>query len=428
MAAQELSFSRASDCATCSGIVPMRRRARERNYCGSVTITCTSRRIRPGINGADDATTLLPRTATPQSLGVAQAVHRRRHRLAELDAAAARHGWSLEHLAPAVGTVVHGIDLGSELLLEGSWSSRASIIGAIHDSHRESHRRTLRLLFAERGALFFHGQQLDHEQHIALAKLFGPLETRHPFARLARAQTHGHPGGHPEIRIVHDGDGLIGTENNWHTDLSAQQMPPAASLLVARQMPELGGDTLFADMEAAYASLPDALQRRLCTLRAVHKLNPTTVDLVRQQYSDEDKEWFNSHWPGNLGGNAIEHPLVRVHPVTGRPSLFISPQQIDCVAGLEETESRELLRQLNALPSAPEFQCRFKWRGPGSVALCDSVRLQRCAVPGGWPATSVVEQVTISGSVPVQYTHGGTARVGDGTSKGNGPHGSTSKL
>ncbi len=343
----------------------------------------------------------LPSNATPQSLGVARAVRQRTQRLAELDSAAARHGWTLEHLAPTVGTVVHGIDLGSELLLEGRWSSRASIVGAIHESHRESHRRTLRLLFAERAALFFHEQSLDHAQHMALAKLFGPLETRHPFARLARS--YGHPGGHSEIiRIQHDGDD-VGTENNWHTDLSAQLIPPAASLLVARQVPDLGGDTLFADMETAYQSLPDAMQIRLSTLSAGHKLNPATVDLVREQYSDEDRKWFNAHWPGNLAGAVIEHPLVRRHPLTGRACLYISPQQIEYVAGLEGTESSELLRQLNALPSVPEFQCRFKWRGPGSVALYDNVRLQHYAVSDYWPATRVVERVTISGSVPVPY-------------------------
>jgi alpha-ketoglutarate-dependent taurine dioxygenase len=229
------------------------------------------------MQGGDGPTAPLPSNATPQSLGVARAVQRAQ-RLAELDAAAARHGWTLEHLAPTVGTVIHGIELGSELLLEGSWPSRASIVGAIHDSHRESHRRTLRLLFAERGALFFHGQSLGHEQHVALAKLFGPLETRHPFARLT--QSYGHPGNHVEIiRIQHDGKD-VGTENNWHTDLSAQLIPPAASLLVARQMPDLGGDTLFADMEAAYQSLPDAMQIRLSTLFAGHKLNPVRSRLI----------------------------------------------------------------------------------------------------------------------------------------------------
>lgn len=351
-----------------------------------------------------DATAVLPGNATPQSLGVACAIQHRGHRLAELDAAAARHGWTLEHLAPTLGTVVHGIDLASELLLEGTWSSRASVVGAIHDSHRESHRSTLRLLFAERGALFFHDQNLDHEQHMALAKLFGPLETRHPFARLAKS--YDHPGGHSEImRIVHDGND-IGTENNWHTDLSAQMIPPAASLLVSRQMPAVGGDTMFADMEAAYQSLPAAMQRRLCSLFAGHKLNPVTVELVRQQYNCEDKKWFNRHWPGNLAGKVIEHPLVREHPVTKRACLYISPQQIDYVAGLDETESSELLQQLNSLPSVPEFQCRFHWRGPGSVALYDNVRLQHYGVSDYWPATRIVERVTISGSVPIQYARG----------------------
>ncbi len=130
-----------------------------------------------------------------------------------------------------------------------------------------------------------------------------------------------------------------------------------------------------------------------------------TVDLVREQYTDEDKEWFNAHWPGNLAGAVIEHPLVREHPLTGRACLYISPQQIDYVAGLEETDSSELLRQLNALPSVPEFQCRFKWRGAGSIALYDNVRLQHYGVSDYWPATRVVERVTISGSVPVPYAY-----------------------
>jgi taurine dioxygenase len=274
---------------------------------------------------AGDATTALPAGATPQSRGVARAAAQRT-RLAELDAAAKRHGWELEHLSPTLGTVVHGIDLVSELLLEGPWNPRASAVGAVHDSHRESHRRTLRQIFAERGAVFFHGQSLDLEQHMALAELFGPLETRHPFARLNKS--YGHPGGHSEImRIVHDPSD-IGTENNWHTDLSAQPHPPAASLLVARQMPALGGDTMFADMEAAYESLPPTTKRRLCSLVAGHKLNPVTVELVREQYSEDDKAWFNEHWPGNLAGGVIEHPLVRTHPVTNRACLYISPQQV----------------------------------------------------------------------------------------------------
>ena len=325
---------------------------------------------------------MLPPGTTPQSLGVARA-GRQRVRLTELGAAAAEHGWALEHLAPTVGTVVHGVEL-------------RRVPGDAEQC------RTLRLLFAERGALFFREQQLDHAEHMSVAGLFGPLLTRHPFARLtSRRPGAGHPDGLTEIiRIVHDADD-IGTENNWHTDLSAQPVPPGASMLVARQMPEIGGDTVFADMEAAFESLPRATKRRLCALRAGHILNPVTVELVKEEYSDADKAWFNKHWPGNLDGDVLLHPLVRKHPATGRPCLYISPQQIAFVAGVDEDESARLLTELNALPTVPEFQCRFSWRA-NSVALYDNVRLQHYGVSDYYPERRIVERVTIGGEPPVQ--------------------------
>ena len=251
----------------------------------------------------------LPSGTTPQSAGVAHAFQQRLS-WPELEATAAPFGWRLEHISATIGTVVHGVDCAA--------------VGGGGDAPAVA---ALRTLFNERGALFFRDQPLSRRQHLGFARQFGPLLGRHPFTRPS-FRVGRHPDGNVEvIQIVHD-ENSIGAENNWHTDLSAQREPPASSLLHAKEAPSVGGDTVFADMEAAFAGLSEETQRRLSTMRAGHKLNPVTTAILAANGNTDDLAWFREHFPGNLlpapdnrlrpwlerADDVVEHPLVRAHP------------------------------------------------------------------------------------------------------------------
>jgi taurine dioxygenase len=218
----------------------------------------------------------------------------------------------------------------------------------------------IRQAWLDHVVVFFRDQSLTPAGQVALAERFGePVE--YPFVQ----GLEGFPVITPVIKLEHEAVNFGGL---WHTDTTYQQRPPMATLLYALETPPYGGDTLFANCYLAYETLSDGLKAVLEPLIGVNSSHKgRVVDTRAARIKDAPKE-------PNVA-RVAEHPVVRVHPETGRKSLYISFAHTTRFKGWSEAESKPLLDQLFEHQTRPEFTCRFRWR-PGSIAFWDN----RCAL------------------------------------------------
>jgi alpha-ketoglutarate-dependent taurine dioxygenase len=235
--------------------------------------------------------------------------------------------------------------------------------------------------FLEYKVIFFRDQPISIDEQLAFARRFGPLE-EHPF--LPAKDGYGQV-----IRFAKD-ERTVGVENAWHSDVSWREIPPLGTVLHAIGVPEVGGDTLFADMEAAYASLPDDVREHVDGLTALHDFASSFgLALPKDELAARQREF-----------PPVRHPVVRTHPRTGRRSLYVNGIFTSHVEGMEREASDALLARLCAQAAVPEFQCRFRWRAD-SVAFWDNRSAQHYAANDYWPEPRVMERATIAGDRPV---------------------------
>ncbi len=239
-----------------------------------------------------------------------------------------------------VGAEIAGVDLAREL-------SNADFAA-------------IRAAYAEHGVIFFRDQAITEEQHIAFAQRWAPININRFLAA--------HPE-HPEIAVLtKEADQQENIGGAWHTDHSYDQIPAMGSILVARELPPQGGNTIFASMYRAYDALPADMQQKLAPLRAVHSA---------RHIFGKGAEYGKSR--GGRIGNAeaaeqLEdslHPVVITHPLSGKKALYVNSAYTIRIEGLPEQESRDLLADLFAHCVLPEFAYEFVWR-PGSVAFWDN--------------------------------------------------------
>jgi taurine dioxygenase len=239
----------------------------------------------------------------------------------------------------------------------------------------------VRHAFLRHKVLFFRNQvSLDAEGQIALGRRFGELMT--PNVIISDAI-------YPELYVLEATADVPPTTDCWHVDSTYMAEPAMMSILRARVVPEVGGDTLWADMEKAYCSLPEAEKRRYRTLRtlnSVSKLPHYGTDETRLRELEEA-------WP------PVHHPLVRTHPETGRLSVFINQMTAVRIEGVGDEESEHLIGSLCALAAKPEFQCRVRWE-PDMVAMWDNRCTQHYAVADYLPGYRRMERVTVRGDRP----------------------------
>jgi len=266
-------------------------------------------------------------------------------------------------MGPTIGAELTGVALG----------------GPIDDELLAELRRAL----LEWKVLFFRDQQLTRDEHRAFASRWGDIE-EHPFFK------HTHPGQTAaDVVTFEKGPASVGTENQWHTDITWHATPSFGAILRAIEVPGAGGDTLWADTAAAYDCLPDELKAGIDGLAAEHDwvhsfglaMEPAALERLRPDFP------------------AVEHPVVRVHPETGR-TLFVNTIFTTRIVGLDPEESDTLLRRLYRQIERPEFQCRFRW-APGSVAFWDNRATQHYAVSDYAPQRRVMERISIIGDRPV---------------------------
>jgi len=217
----------------------------------------------------------------------------------------------------------------------------------------------VRRAYVDHGVIFFRDQQLTPEQHIAFAERFGPIDINKFFQAV---------DGYPSIAEVRKEKAqTTNIGGGWHTDHSYDAVPAMGSILLARELPESGGDTLFASMYAAFDALSDGFKRTLESLRAVHSNRHVFGAAGAYRQQEDTRETFtNAH----LVGDAI-HPVVITHPESGRKALYVNPAFTVQFEGWTPEESRPLLEALHRHAVRPEFTCRFRWQ-PGSIAFWDN--------------------------------------------------------
>ena len=265
----------------------------------------------------------------------------------------------LRPLTPAIGAEIHGIDLGAPDI-----SNRVPEIRAALLTH---------------GVIFFRDQHLTQEQQIAFARHFGDLEI-HPATPKGQAN--------PEVLRIAYGPDKRGEENVWHSDVTWRECPSLGSILLAREVPECGGDTLFANMHLAYERLSEQMKRFCEGLTAVHD-----ISRVFARRLNKTPEELHDKYP------PMRHPVIRTHPETGKRAIYVNTAFTSHVEGLSGAESRWLLDHLYATARDVEIQCRFRWR-EGSVAFWDNRVCQHLAASDYFPARRVMERVTIAGDRP----------------------------
>lgn len=278
-------------------------------------------------------------------------------------AAPAIHGFetiTVLPLSPTIGAEIGGVRMGGDVPAEQVAEIRRALL--------------------DWKVVFFRDQHVSEADHVAFGRLFGELEV-HPF-------TPNHPD-HPEIVVIHHDERSKRGQNRWHSDVTWRQEPSLGSILRARIVPPVGGDTLFADMNAAWEGLSDELEEKIEGLRAVHSF----VHNFGRRMSGEELEKMKQQYPDAV------HPVVRTHPETGAKSLYVNAAFVTGIEGMDDDEGQRLLRHLYRQAAVPEYQCRFRWQ-VGSVAFWDNRAVQHYACFDYRPHPRRVERVTVAGDRP----------------------------
>jgi taurine dioxygenase len=267
-------------------------------------------------------------------------------------------------IAGALGAEISGVDLSTELVDETVAEIRSA--------------------WLEHLVVFFRGQVLGPEDFLALARRLGePVE--YPFVTGI--------DGFPEIIAVTKlPNETVNFGGIWHSDTVYLERPPMATLLVAREVPPYGGDTMWSNMYAAYEALSPGMQRLLEGLRAVNSSALADVSKTREDRIRDSGETDASEF-------VAEHPVVRVHPETGRKALYVNVAHTLRFVDMTEEESRPLLRYLFEHSIRPEFTCRFHWQ-VGSVALWDNRCTMHNPVNDYHGHTRRMHRISLAGDLP----------------------------
>jgi taurine dioxygenase len=267
---------------------------------------------------------------------------------------------TIEPLTTTIGAELGGVDLADDLSDETIAAIRAALLDWKVIFFRDQHR-------------------LGRDEHVAFGRRFGDLEV-HPLTPEGQS--------HPEVFVLPSG-GKHGAPGVWHSDVTWRPEPSMGSILRAVDLPPLGGDTLWADMHAAYELLDDATKEQVDGLVALHDYART----FGFGQGPEVQARMRAEHP------TVEHPIVRTHPETGAKAIYVNAGFTCAILGMDAEASRSLLKRLEHQAWLPDVQCRFRWR-PGSVAFWDNRATQHCVSNDFLPARRIMERVTVVGDRP----------------------------
>lgn len=273
--------------------------------------------------------------------------------------------FEIDHLTPAIGSEVRGLDLARPL--------PPDTLDRVH------------ALWLERKVLFFRDQRLTPDQQLAFTRQFGEVE-KYPFL----PGIDGYPLIAPVLKLPHERVNFGGL---WHSDTTYLETPAAGATLYAIELPPLGGDTLFANMALAYETLPDDLKETIAGLKAVNSSAKADVTKTRE---DRLKDVGDRTPPQEF---TSIHPVVRTHPETGEQLLYVNEGHAVRFEGWSEQDSLPLLETLYKHQRKPEFQCRFRW-SPGALAMWDNRACQHYPVNDYHGHRRLLHRVTLRGDRP----------------------------
>ena len=281
-------------------------------------------------------------------------------------------GIALKRISPAIGVEVSGIDLRQPMTPEQYTELRQALV-----AHK---------------VLVFRDQNITPAQHVAFARRFGDLELHPVFPH--------HPD-HPELVLLGGNSKIPGTENVYHTDVSWRETPSMASILRCVECPEVGGDTVWINMEEAYEKLPEARKQQIAKLFAVHDILPS----FGARMTPEEQQAARAKYP------PVVHPVVRTHPESGKKILYVNETFVTHFANFTShfdsfrsaneihAQQQDLMNYLLRQPALLEYQMRLHWE-PNTIAMWDNRSTQHYAISDYFPAVRRMHRATVIGDKP----------------------------
>ena len=267
-------------------------------------------------------------------------------------------------ISGAIGAEIYGVDLKKYI--------------------EENQFEEIRTAFGQFGVIFFRDQNLSPEEEISFAKRWGKINVNRFFTNV---------DGYPQIAtVLKEPDQKKNIGGAWHTDHSYDLIPAMGSILFAHEVPNKGGDTLFASMYSAYESLSESLKKKLISMRARHS-SRHVFGSARAERNDDTVGRIRN--PESANQDAV-HPVIIKHPETRRKLLYVNPTFTLGFEGWSDNESAPLLQYLYSHSTRSEFTCRFKWK-PGSIAFWDNRSTWHLAINDYHGERRLMHRITIEG-------------------------------
>ena len=281
----------------------------------------------------------------------------------------------LEKPAAAVSVRPMGTFLGAEITgIDLTKPLDSEIVAAIAQAH------------VEHGVVVLPNQKISPEDLMRFGRYFGELSV-HPFSTSSDAA--------PELIVYDNKEGNPPVDTDiWHSDETFRECPAMGTMLCSKIIPDRGGDTTFASMTAIYEGLSDRMQSVISGLEAVHDFLPFKATFPDTREGREKLHYFEEKY------RPATHPIVRVHPVSGKKAIYVNPEFTTHIKGMEKDESRTILDLLIRKTYIHEYQYRHVWQ-PDMMIFWDNRSVQHSALHDYYPKRRLMERITIKGDKPV---------------------------
>ena len=269
------------------------------------------------------------------------------------------------------------------------------------DINNKKHTDILQNLLDEYLVIIIKGIELSYKEQIKLATFFGEPTLAHPVIPSDEK--------YPQILKI---DGAKGGKNaKWHTDVTFLENPHLVSILIADEIPEVGGDTIWTDLRTSYEKISENMKKFLHSLEAVHKISPLGYWGEPYNYSLSKEESIKLYEDSKKIIPVI-HPVVRIHPRTQKPSFFVNPGFTSNILNLSKIESEYILKLIYEHTTQPEYILRHKWE-KNDVVIWDNACTAHYAINDYGTSSRKMRRVTIKGDIPYGYNNITSRKIED---------------